>query len=176
MRHEPLNLPSNKVLRRFTPEETKAWLATLEKRVSSAHAVLYTDNGNVLIVRNSYLKQWSLPGGVIDPGETPRAAAVREVDEEIGVRLTEFDLEFCLVVDCISSVNHRYQFIFQARVDEEVLQNISLDLDEIAEWEVTTRQAVLDNPDKYFQSVVQWADGIRGYIEEIFDTVNSPHD
>lgn len=32
---------------------------------------------------------WELPGGKIDPGETPQAAAVRELEEEIGVQALE---------------------------------------------------------------------------------------
>ena len=40
---------------------------------------------------------WELPGGKIRPGESPRAAARREVREEVGIRLT--DLVPLLVVD-----------------------------------------------------------------------------
>lgn len=31
--------------------------------------------------------QWALPGGRIDPGETPEQAALREMAEEVGLRL-----------------------------------------------------------------------------------------
>ncbi len=31
--------------------------------------------------------QWALPGGRLDPGETPEVAALREMDEEVGLRL-----------------------------------------------------------------------------------------
>lgn len=36
---------------------------------------------------NRHSGQWALPGGRIDPGEDPVAAALREMDEEIGVRV-----------------------------------------------------------------------------------------
>jgi 8-oxo-dGTP pyrophosphatase MutT (NUDIX family) len=38
---------------------------------------------------NTHASQWALPGGRIDAGETPTGAALRETDEEIGVRLDE---------------------------------------------------------------------------------------
>ena len=39
----------------------------------------------LLLVKSSYRAEWSLPGGSIHPGETPEAAAQREMDEEIGL-------------------------------------------------------------------------------------------
>jgi 8-oxo-dGTP pyrophosphatase MutT (NUDIX family) len=36
---------------------------------------------------NRHAAQWALPGGRIDQGETPEEAALRELDEELGVRL-----------------------------------------------------------------------------------------
>ncbi len=36
--------------------------------------------------------QWAMPGGRIDPGETPVAAALRELSEEIGLELTPDDI------------------------------------------------------------------------------------
>ncbi|HSL72919.1 MAG TPA: CoA pyrophosphatase [Ilumatobacteraceae bacterium] len=33
--------------------------------------------------------QWALPGGRLDPGESPIEAALRETDEEVGLRLDE---------------------------------------------------------------------------------------
>ena len=36
---------------------------------------------------NSHASQWALPGGRIDAGETAIDAALRETDEEVGVRL-----------------------------------------------------------------------------------------
>lgn len=38
---------------------------------------------------NRHASQWALPGGRLDPGESPVDAALRETDEEVGVRLAE---------------------------------------------------------------------------------------
>jgi 8-oxo-dGTP pyrophosphatase MutT (NUDIX family) len=40
----------------------------------------------------SHAGQWAMPGGRIDPGETPIAAALRELAEEIGLHLTPDDV------------------------------------------------------------------------------------
>lgn len=38
---------------------------------------------------NSHAAQWALPGGRLDPGETEVQAALRELDEELGIGLSE---------------------------------------------------------------------------------------
>jgi 8-oxo-dGTP pyrophosphatase MutT (NUDIX family) len=45
-------------------------------------ALRHTDGW--LFVFNTFRQQWELPGGQIDPGETPAQAALRELEEESG--------------------------------------------------------------------------------------------
>lgn len=42
---------------------------------------------HLLLVFDRFRHQWELPGGRIDPGETPRQAAVRELHEESGLHV-----------------------------------------------------------------------------------------
>jgi len=60
-------------------------------------AALIDDAGRVLLARRPAGKPlaglWELPGGKLEPGETPEAALVRECAEELGLVLAPADLE-----------------------------------------------------------------------------------
>ena len=53
--------------------------------------------GEILLVRNSYVPYYSLPGGYVHRDETGRQAAARELFEETGVRVRSED--FRQVID-----------------------------------------------------------------------------
>ncbi|MBZ9750499.1 NUDIX domain-containing protein [Deinococcus sp. HMF7604] len=51
-----------------------------------AAALLVNPSGHLLLIQQQYgLRLWGAPGGVVDEGETPQAAAVRETQEEVGL-------------------------------------------------------------------------------------------
>jgi ADP-ribose pyrophosphatase YjhB (NUDIX family) len=49
-------------------------------------AVPLTPEGRLVLLRLTYAPGWRLPGGGVERGEDPRAAALRELREEIGMR------------------------------------------------------------------------------------------
>jgi 8-oxo-dGTP diphosphatase len=49
--------------------------------------VIRDQRGQVLVVRKAGTSRFMLPGGKIEPGETPAEAAVRELLEEVGAEL-----------------------------------------------------------------------------------------
>jgi 8-oxo-dGTP diphosphatase len=53
-------------------------------RVSSG-ALFFAADGRFLLVDPTYKEFWNLPGGGVDEGETPLAACVREIHEELGL-------------------------------------------------------------------------------------------
>ncbi len=62
-----------------------------------AAGVLFRDGkGDVLLVNPTYKAGWEIPGGYVEEGESPRAAALREVREELGLDVEVGDM---LVLD-----------------------------------------------------------------------------
>ena len=50
-------------------------------------SILIEQNGRILFIKRKYPPErnyWGMPGGHVDPGETPREAALREAREEVG--------------------------------------------------------------------------------------------
>ncbi len=57
-------------------------------RPAMAAGVVYRDDaGRVLLVDPAYKPLWDIPGGIIEPGESPSVAARREIGEELGADL-----------------------------------------------------------------------------------------
>jgi 8-oxo-dGTP diphosphatase len=58
-----------------------------------AAAALIDADGRVLIAQRPEGKQlaglWEFPGGKVEPGETPEACLIRELQEELGISVTQ---------------------------------------------------------------------------------------
>ncbi|MFG3321360.1 NUDIX domain-containing protein [Streptomyces sp. NPDC048171] len=66
-------------------------------------AVVFDDEGRVLLGRRSDNGRWSLIGGIPEPGEQPAACAMREVEEETAVRCV---VERLVLVQALSPVTY----------------------------------------------------------------------
>jgi len=50
-----------------------------------AFAVIFSEGSSVLLCHRTDCDAWNLPGGRVEPSESPWAAVVREVEEEVGL-------------------------------------------------------------------------------------------
>ncbi|GAA3397028.1 NUDIX hydrolase [Cryptosporangium minutisporangium] len=85
--------------------------------------------GAVLMIFDSRRRQWELLGGMREPGETPREAAARELDEETGIRgvplslaaVAEFDLRRPERRESLAVYLARLEFVPRLRANDEAL-------------------------------------------------------
>jgi len=83
---EALDLPEPEVRARLARD-----LGYQSAKVGS-DAAIFDDDGRVLLVHRADDLRWGLVAGWVDPGETPTDTVVREVQEEVGLEVTAFEL------------------------------------------------------------------------------------
>lgn len=113
----------------------KAYQATLPKKRLSAGCLLFDEAGRLLIVKPTYKGGWEIPGGAVDANESPLAACMREMFEELGLSRRPLRL---LVIDFTAETKQRTEslsFIFAGGVlSSEEIAAIRLPLKELSEY------------------------------------------
>jgi ADP-ribose pyrophosphatase YjhB (NUDIX family) len=84
--------------------------------VPAVSVVVPDDQERILLIRRTDNKYWSIPGGGMEPGESVREAAMREVKEETGI-----DCEITGLIGIYSNPRH-----VAAYDDGEVRQEFSI--------------------------------------------------
>ncbi len=103
------------------------WFVTRPETTGALVAVWYA--GKVLLVRNSYRRSLSLPGGYVQRDEERRMTAARELQEEVGITVLPHNLKHA----------YRGTHLFESRTDTldifeievERLPNITIDRREV---------------------------------------------
>jgi 8-oxo-dGTP diphosphatase len=85
----------------------------------------------VVLVFNRYRQVWELPGGLIDPGESPHDSARRELAEEAGC--TVHSLDWLGMVE-VADAGHRWGAVFGCAVTHVPARMSNDEIEGIAAW------------------------------------------
>lgn len=115
-----------------TREAFTAWLnSSLPTKRAIAQALVRDETGRLLVCELVYKKPWDLPGGVVDPLESPAAAVVRELAEELGVTARVRSLAAVSWLPAWRGWDDATLFVFDVSVPAEQLAAIQLEAREI---------------------------------------------
>jgi len=97
--------------------------------------------GQLLLIKNSYRRFITLPGGGMDNGETPLAAAIRELREEVGIEASQTDLSLYKQYLSLCEFKHDRINLFELELTEQ--PTIHIDNHEVSWAQITTGQDAL---------------------------------
>jgi ADP-ribose pyrophosphatase YjhB (NUDIX family) len=110
----------------------------------AAGALFFDDQDNVLLVKPTYKDGWDIPGGYVEPGETPVEACQREIKEELGLELSPRRL---IVVDWAPSdaEGDKVLFVFDGgTITQAIEEQLTLPRDELTTFAFQPAEAFDD--------------------------------
>lgn len=123
------------------------YFQSLPRKRMGAGVIFLNEKGEILLVKPTYKAHWLLPGGVVEKHESPRTSAIREVQEELGLEVS--DITF-ICVDWKSTKSpelkdeENLQFIFfGGLMEEEQISKIKLQEEELSEYAFVSIQEAL---------------------------------
>lgn len=110
--HPGLHRAALKVFRRLPTGARRRLVRTVAPSFTvGSMCIIERDDGHVLLVEHIYRRRWGVPGGLLERREDPRAAAIRECREEVGLAIDVVG-EPAVVVDPIPQ---RVDIVYRAR-------------------------------------------------------------
>ena len=92
-----------------------------------AQGLIRNNAGEILLCELTYKKEWDLPGGVVDPHESPAHAVVREVREELQVEMSPQSLVAVNWLPSWRGWDDAMLLVFDLGIDDQVIARARLE-------------------------------------------------
>lgn len=97
--------------------------------------IIVNNKNQVLLQKRSYKRRhlpgkWALCAGHVISGETEKATAVRELKEELGIKILQKDLEFIEIHKKGDPTNKKFSYIYLLKTDKKI-KEIKIQTDEL---------------------------------------------
>jgi RimJ/RimL family protein N-acetyltransferase/ADP-ribose pyrophosphatase YjhB (NUDIX family) len=101
--------------------------AGLPTKRAIAQGLIYNSANEILLCELTYKREWDLPGGVVDPLESPAHAVVREIREELQVEVSPRSLVAVNWLPPWRGWDDAMLFVFDLGVDDAVIDRARLE-------------------------------------------------
>jgi len=92
-----------------------------------AQGLIRNNGGEILMCELTYKKEWDLPGGVVDPRESPAHAVIREIREELQVEVLPRSLMAVNWLPSWRGWDDAMLCVFDLGVDDQVIARARLE-------------------------------------------------
>lgn len=102
--------------------------------------------------------KFAFVGGFLEPGESLKMAAVREVMEEISIKINPEDLKLSFaIVSCPNPSQHTIMIIFDYVVNKnKILSTLKLKTDEVASFDFMDKEMIVKNLDNFTPNIKKY--------------------
>lgn len=147
---------------------------------NTAHVWFYTKEGQILLAQRSanktlYPLLWDISvAGHVDSGETVEEGAIREIFEEIGLRISKEDLHKIGVFECFQSYDNgiidnefHHTYIIELQTDLDTLITQKNEVESIKLVDFEEFQFILD----HIGAENHFVPSNKKYYEKVFDAI-----
>lgn len=118
------------------------------KPVTYGARIMIICKNKILLVQPRTLKYWNLPGGGINKKEGPEKGALREIREELGIKLDKADY---LLGTYTSNAEGKKDtvYIFVKKIEEEIVPKIDIEIGQAGYFNIESLPETTTKPTKY---------------------------
>ncbi|WP_426562896.1 NUDIX hydrolase [Angustibacter sp. McL0619] len=158
----PLYLLALRIFRRLPAPVRRSLVRAGTPGFTVGAVCLLERDDRLLMLRQPHRVGWSLPGGLLDRGESAADAVVREVSEELGLRI-EVGRPVTVVVD---SPLRRVDVIFRVQVEGEVSERVGGEAT-TARWLRADEVDEMDGPTMQILAAARDVQDAAGYVGRV---------